>query len=88
MLRELQETNAALQDVRELLRQQVRAGVGAGEGGERLGREEGGLGVLEVGECGEVGGGLEKGVLAEMERVQGYGKGRGKRGGPRDSGRG
>lgn len=30
MLRELQETNAALQDVRELLRQQVR-GPGAGQ---------------------------------------------------------
>lgn len=37
MLRELQETNAALQDVRELLRQQVRAGWGVGSAAE--GRE-------------------------------------------------
>lgn len=51
MLRELQETNAALRDVRELLRQQVRAGLEGtgvrGEGGERPGR--GGSGVWEVG---------------------------------------
>lgn len=55
MLRELQETNAALQDVRELLRQQVRARVGRqgvrgrGErpgrgGGRRMGGGPGGEG--------------------------------------------
>lgn len=36
MLRELQETNAALQDVRELLRQQVRSRVGT-QGARRRG---------------------------------------------------
>lgn len=47
MLRELQETNAALQDVRELLRQQVcaRTGVGGGEEGWRRGLRWGGGGL-------------------------------------------
>lgn len=61
MLRELQETNAALQDVRELLRQQVRTRVGrqgVGRRGKRPGR---GLGLEE----------WEKQVPVERERVLG-----------------
>lgn len=44
MLRELQETNAALRDVRELLRQQVRAGV-KGTGVRRMGERPGSGGL-------------------------------------------
>lgn len=55
MLRELQETNAALQDVRDLLRQQVPAGVGGlGVRGEDRDLEEGKW-VSEAGEGGGVG---------------------------------
>lgn len=87
MLRELQETNAALQDVRDLLRQQVPAGGGGlGVQGrrQRLGRGEVGLGGRGGWGSGK---GPEKLVLMEVKRGRVYGKEEGEeagRGGPKD----
>lgn len=49
---------------------------GWGDGGAGLAQRglEEDKGVSEVGECGGVGGGLEKGILVEVKRAQSYGK--------------
>lgn len=68
MLHQLQETNAALRDVRELLRQQVQTRVG--DTGVQGRVERPGTGrVWEVEERG--GGGRKKGISLEVERVLG-----------------
>lgn len=82
MLRELQETNAALRDVRELLRQQVRAGRRVLEPGAE-GPGGGGRGARGLEEAGLGAGGWAVGAARGRRREKGVPVGRRERGGRR-----